>query len=52
MTQLALKLRPAQTKTAKARHLGTAKHYAKRYARTKNPVIYRLMILHLKAGLQ
>lgn len=51
MTQLALKLQPAKTRTEKLRHRGTAKNYAKKFARTKDPVIYRLMMLHLKASL-
>lgn len=53
MSQLVLRLvtTKKQTQNEKQRHLATARHYAKRYARTHNPALYRLSVLHLKAGL-
>ena len=53
MTQLALRLvtTKKQTRNERQRHMATARNYARRYARTKNPALYRLSVLHLKASL-
>lgn len=53
MNQLPLRLvtTKKQSPNEKRRHMATARHYAKRYARTRNPALYRLSVLHLKAGL-
>ena len=51
MSQLAFKLQPAKTRDGKLRHRGSAKSYAKKFARTKDRACYQLMMLHLKASL-